>query len=796
MFRNYFTVAVRNLFRRKVYSFINILGLAIGVGFCFLTFLYIYHEWSYDSFHESADRIYLIYNTDSVRKNGKTWCGTPFPLASVLLEEVPGVTRVVRMTKTGVLWRYEDESLGASGLFADPAFFEMFSFIPIAGNLKTALEDINSVVITDKLAKQYFVQNNPVGRSISINTSNDFHDYTIAGVVEVPENSSIQFDFIIPFKRNIAEGGMTSWGAWNYYTFVQLTDDAQAAGICRKLVPLVEKHCEREKPDNGTDVWLQALPLTDIHLNASIVYNLAPGGNETYSYILIGVAVSVLLIACVNYVNLSLGLFDTRFKEIGIRKIVGATRLNLMKQFWSESLLLSLIAVFLGIMLMELLQPAFNRLMDQNLRIDYTSTSFVALGLMLTVGFVVGWYPALVLSNFPPVLALKNRLMFGRKKRFGQGLVIFQFSLSVLMVIITLVASDQVAFLRKKNLGFNPEQVIVIDTHGLKMKEKQRMLAIYRDMAPQHGDIFKVSMVNTSFARGPQWARTDTYEGRPVDFRTFTIDFDYFETLEIKMLEGRDFSRDFETEAFNFFDGHKNAIIVNETLVKEFGWDTAVGKELPFLGYSGIVIGVCEDFHFDSLRDGIRAATFTLQRGNGDLRFILTRIRSDDIPTTLALLKDTWKKVIPDHPFVYSFLDEDVERQYRAEEKWVTMISYSTLLAIFIASLGALGLASLTVAQRTKEIGIRKVLGASVFDILYMMSKEFFRLVVIGSILAWPTAYYLLDRWLQDFAYRIHISPGMFVLGGVLTLAIVLLTISSQALKAATSNPVDVLRYE
>jgi putative ABC transport system permease protein len=797
MFRNYLVVAWRNLVRNKLYSLINVLGLAIGIALCILSYLFVSREWSYDNFHEHRQRIYLLrmdYQTA-----GKPWASTPPVLAPTLREHFPELERVVRVygwfIKDGTAVRYGDRLFNMSGLLVDPEFFEMFSFPQVSGNLKQALEDPNSVVITRDMAHRYFGEEDPLGKRLSIRVGDQLQDFAVTGVTDLPENSSIRFDFLLSHavRRNYGEG----WFQCNVYTFFQLRERMDPAGLEAKFVPFFEQFFSEQKR-TGEEFFgdamhrLKLLPFEDLYLNTVIGAWLTLQSDPVYSCVLSGIALAVLLIACVNFINLSLGLSATRRKEIGVRKVLGALRLQLAKQFWGEAVLLSLLALLLGVGLAELCLPLFNDLTQRDLRLDYGAIWPALIGIALVVGLVTGVYPALVLSRFQPVEVMKGTLRLGGRNWFSQTLVAVQFALSIVLIVATLLISRQLAFLRKMNLGFNAEQVMVIDI-GERHAEGGRILAAYRQFAAQQPRILSLSMANMSFGTRDYFGTVLSEQAEPkTSILTYTVDYDYLKTLEMALIAGRDFSPDFPTD-------EKEALLVNESLVEFLHLDDPVGKEIPFDNDSifwGRIIGVVRDSHVKPLHDRLGPALFRLRSGNGWLRYILVRIAAEDIPGTLASLKDTWYQTVPDQPFAFSFLDEDVDRTFREDERWMAITRYSALVAIFVACLGVFGLTSLTVARRTKEIGIRKVLGASVPSIVMLLSKEFTYLVLAANLIAWPLAWYAMNRWLQSFAYRIELGPEVFVLGGVLALLIAWLTVSCQAIRAARANPVEALRYE
>jgi len=800
MLRNYVKTAFRNIKRFKVYSIINITGLSIGIMFCILSFLFIRHEFSYDIFHENADTLYLTrigYGSSDRKPTG----ATPPCLAPFLSGKIPEIGKICRVygwgIQEGTPVKYNDKLFNMSGFLVDPSFFEMFTFPRISGDLNSSLDNLNSVVISKKMAGIYFDNEEPLGKSLSINVRGKMYDFSVTGVVDIPKNSSFSFDFLVSYK--IRGESPEYWFAWNVYTFVLVNNTAAVSDVENKFISLFEQHFSEQVRNNhryfgDKNNRLRLLMFTDLYLNTEIRPWLMRRSNPLFSYIISGIALAVLLIACVNFMNLSLGLSSTRFKEVGMRKVVGATRINLLRQFLSESVLLSVVALLAGILLIFLLLPAFNDVMNRNLSFELRYVWGIFLGLAFLIGFLTGSYPALVMSGFHPAEVLKGKLKIGGANNFTKGLVIFQFSLSIVLIVSTLLMTRQMDFLRKKDLGFNFDYVVVIDSGGLGVsignEVRQRLLQTYRRQAAQYSTIQSISVGNMIFNKGRAGTGLE-YNGENISCGTFTVDYDFIKTLKINLIQGRDFSPDFPSD-------EKESIVVNESFVKACGFDEPIGKKLA-TGNSfvdGTIIGVVEDFHQQSLHHEILPAAFKLREGNGHLRFIVVRISPENVSSTLTLLESTWQQLVPDRPFIYSFLDEDVEKVFQEDERWVKIARWSSVLAIFIACLGAFGLTSLTVARRTKEVGIRKVVGASIGKIVILLSKEFMIFVLIANLISWPLTYFIVNDWLQDFAYRINPGLDIFIFGAFLVLFIVLFTISFQVIKAARANPVEALKYE
>ena len=814
MLKNYLVIAWRNALRHKLYSSINIIGLGIGIAFCLLMLLFVRHEWTYDSFHQHADDIYQVVVTFAWdEKNEKQTIYSPHPLAKVLKEEIPEIVQTVRfsgkrldqeLTPGDIHVRYGDKLFMEEVMFADATFSETFSFSLQEGDFSTAFKDPGAVVLSQEMARKYFGDKNPLHKRLSFRSarSNAWYDFTVAGVVEeIPGNSTIRFDFLLPYER-ISElfsaSTADSWERWEAVTFIQLTAGTPIKVVEGKLDALVQS--DKIPPVYGLYgeefrfVHFALQPLTDMHLNSDIptprIPGIEPESDPVYSYLLAGISLLVLGMACINFTNLGIARSTTRAREVGVRKVVGARRRQLIGQFGGEAILLSLIGLVGGVALAEFFLPIYNGLVGKDLLLEWNASLLGALvGLSLLVGLVAGSYPALVLSGFHPVEVLKGRLRGSGTSLFGRGLVMVQFMLSIALAISAVVMMRQLHFIQTRDLGFNKEQVVLINTEA--PGESQR--AALRNSLLQHSHVVNVAMVRYPLEYF-QKDEVGLSDGRPLDIRKLLVGYDLLETLEMDLVEGRDFSRGLGTDV-------TESIIINQTLASQIGRDEVVGQMIELDGRPRQIIGVVEDFYFESLHHQVSPTVLVLNPeladGVENGRLFVVRIKSDDIPGTLAYMEDKWNEIASyGKVFQYSFLNENIERFYREERRWGRMITYSSLFAIFIACLGAFGITSIVVTQRTKEIGIRKVLGASVPSIAALLSSEFFRLVLVANAMAWPLAYLAMDRWLQDFAYRIDLGIEELALGGALTLLLIMTTVISQAIKAAFSNPVDALRYE
>ena len=813
MIRNYLKIAYRNLVRHKIYSLINISGLAIGIAFCILTFLYVRHEWTYDAFHGNGDRIYRVV-TEMKGRGGRMMRGAMAPvlLRDLLLEEAPGVVNAVRFSRSEALVRSEAAAFVEQVMFADPSVFDMFSFPLVEGAPAQVLQSPHSAVISEAFAEKYFGEKPPVGEPLWIKPDrwSPKQAFIVSGVVgRIPANSTIRFDLLLPIDaaRTLWKWNMDWYASWSSL-YVELAPGVSASETAPIISGLNEGHnpWARRRP-----VRLTLQPLRDIHLSPEVwSREWEPISNPVYSYVLAGIALLVLAVACINFVNLAIGQSYTRVCEVGIRKVIGARRCQLVVQFWSEFTLLGVVALILGLAVAELSLPMFNGFVQRELSLTSAFDGMAVaalLGLLVVVGVLSGSYPALVLSGLQPAAVLTSRLKLGGRHFVGRALVVFQFVLSVLLVVCMLVMTRQTHLMKHKDLHFSPDHVVMISTRHLEGGNRRFLDAYRQELASQPG-VLEMTGVVDAFEWGKAGGSAKNREGERVAFARYFVDYNFLSTLKVGLIAGRNFSEQFPGDA-------AKAVIVNEALVHAMGWDDPVGKVLPFESPDGrakvvnpkseddyvhvkdpVVIGVVKDFHFRSLHHAIAPTIMILQPLIGSGSYILARISAERVDETLALLDAMWTQIAPNVPFEWTFLDEHFAAQYRGEERWTQIVMSASLFAIFIACLGAFGLTALAVARRTKEIGIRKILGASVPNIVRLLSREFVLLVGIANVIAWPIAWWAISKWLSNFAYRIDPGVGTFVLGGVLTLAVVLLTVGSQAVRAARANPVDALRYE
>jgi len=792
MLWNYLKVTWRNIKRYKGYSFINIVGLAVGLACCILVLLWVQDELSYDRFHTNGDDLYRVVAEWRKTEPATHYWPVCAPLAPALKEEFPEIIKATRFTRLrrGQLVRFGDKNFTEAQIcLTDPDFFEMFTFPFIQGDVQTALSNPDSFVLTEEMAAKYFGTENPLGKTLNINNE---YDFTVTGVIKnIPHNSHLQFDFLASFVRiedfERAWAVLDNWTLSGFATYVQLDKNASRVELTDKIANYLQKHVQESKDI----IYLQSLK--DVHLFSShIQFGMEGQGDIRYVYIFSIVAFFILVIASINFMNLATARSSNRVKEVGLRKVVGAKRAQLIRQFFCESVVMAFCSLILAVVLVELFLPVFINLSGKQLSLDFTShiniLSAIVL-LTLITGFLSGSYPALFLSSLRPVKILK-----GISKTEGQGylfrriLVVSQFSLSILLIICTVVVSHQVGFMRNKKLGFDKEQVAYFP---IRDELVQRYESLKSELLKNTG--IKNVTVSSNLPTSGVILTTDkvTWEGKNpeevVVLEVTSAGYDFTETFNMEMVKGRSFSKEFSSD-------EEEAIVINETAEKIIGIEDPVGKQLVFGESAVTIIGVVKDYHFKSLHSEIEPLVLAIVPSL--YRYVFVKLDAADIPNTLINIESTWKSFFPDTPFEFHFLDEAYEKLYRSEQQMGTLFNSFTILAVFISCLGLFGLASFMAEKRTKEIGIRKVLGASVIGIVALLNKQFAKWVLIANVIAWPVAYYAMSRWLQGFAYRINLGIWIFALAAAIALGIAVVTVSYQSIKAALANPADSLRYE
>jgi predicted permease len=777
MFKNYFKIALRNFLRHKGYTFINIAGLAIGIACCILIMLWVQDELSYDRFHENANDLYV-----ATFSNGSTV--TPTALSDYLKSEYPEIIHTSRYSGQGRnLLKFKDTDVyQEGGVMVDPDFLKMFTLPFLKGNPETSLDDPHSILLSEQVALKLFNTSDPIGQSLTFNTNLDLK---VTGVFEdYPSNSHINFQYILPTALAMAYNkNYNTWDVNNLRTYVQLRKNTPVEGVDAKITDVVERH----RPQDKRSMSLQ--PITRVHLNP---YHHT-GGAILYVYLFSTMAFFILLIACINFINLTTAKSSNRAREVGIRKTVGAFQSHLIRQFFGESLILTVFASGLAMGMVFLCLPIFNDLTGKTFTGKLLIQQAVVAGILgiifLTV-LLAGSYPSIVLSRFQPVKVLKGKgLATGQKgSLFRKALVVLQFSLSIFLILGTLMIFRQVHYLRKHDVGYNRENIVYF---GIGNRFRSNFETIKTELLV-NSNIQNVTLTDIAPYR---WQSNAGYgdvhwEGKTnqqVKMVMTSVDYDYLDTFGLTMAQGRFFSKEFSTDP-------DDAYVVNQAAVRAMEMDDPIGKELIVWDMSKRIIGVVKDYHFESLHNEIIPMAMRIDT-NGHYQACV-RISPHRIPDTLAFLESKWEEIYPEYPFEYRFLDDTIANQYRSEQSIGKIVTVFTILALFISCLGIFGLSSYTAEQRTKEIGIRKVLGATVSSIIKHISKEFVLLIVISNVIIWPLAYFALNRWLQTFAYRISIGWWPFVLTGISVLVVSLITVSWQIIRAATANPVDSLRYE
>jgi putative ABC transport system permease protein len=787
MLKNYIKTAFRNIRKHPGYSIINIAGLAIGLACCSFILIWVVDELSYDKFHENAPYLYRVEENQYYSGRVYHVTVTPYPLAPALKQDFPEIIEATQYVGLGgQLLRYGEKASFETGIKAvAPSFFRMFTYPIVKGDSNTALDDPLSVVISEEIAEKYFGDEDPIGKVFSVNNR---YDMKVTGVMKnVPNNSYLQFDMVIPYALLEKVGAVNdSMGTNSILTFVQLQKGVSLQQVNDKIRGFIKKHV----PSSVTELELALY--SRIHLHQYFGYG-RDMGQIKYVYIFSLIAFFVLIIACINFMNLSTARSANRAREVGVRKVVGALKGHIIRQFYGESVIYAFIALAFAVILVMLLMSPFNNLSRKELSLAILGNWQIILGFIgvtLFTGLVAGSYPALFLSSFKPVRVIKGGLKSGTgSSLFRRILVVVQFALSIFLIIGTVVIYNQLQYMKNRDVGYDEEHLVYIPMRGQTERFYEALKnALVKDprIVNVTGSTHRPSNIGSN-SGGANWDGKDP--DQVVLIGMSGVDYDYIETIGIELTEGRSFSKEYGTD-------QTEAFIVNEEVAKLMGKDSVVGEKFSFVGRDGKIIGVMKNFHYYSLRNKIEPLAIYMRPPDQGFNYTLIRIPSENISASLDFVKETWQKVVPDFPFEYRFLVDDFEYYYRAEERMGGLLRYFSILAVLIACLGLFGLASFTAEQRTKEIGIRKVLGASASQITLLLCREFFVLVLLANFIAWPVAYFVMRNWLQDFAYRTSMGVFTFVLTMVLALVIALLTVSFQAVKAAVANPVDALKYE
>ena len=799
MFKNYFKTAWRNLARNKVYSFINVAGLSLGLACAMLIMLYVKDEVSFDRFHKNVNNIYRVVLKSNQQGQEKERSNTGFLPGPRFTQNIPGIQSFVRVQNGVEDIKKGTEVQSQSLLYVDSNFFSIFTFPLLSGNAKTCLSEPHSIVLSEDAAKKYFATTDAVGKVLMVKEDTTFVPYKVTAVAKrCPQNSSLQFDVLLPLKESVEDASNTAnWFLGNFLnTFVVLNDKANLQKVENQMQTFFIKDATStykmlaKKFGFGADAKIGATyflqPYLDMHLSTSLPANDVNSSDPMYSYLLSGIALFVLLIASINFVNLTTARSAKRAKEVGIRKVIGSNRKQLIMQFLGESFFLCTIAFLLAIVLVHLLLPLFNTLSNKALSLSYLFDAKLVAGyitLYFLTGLLAGFYPAFVLSGYDPVQTLYSRFKIAGKNYLQKSLVVLQFTLASFLIIATLIIYSQFNFLTKTDLGYDDNNLVIVNKDGIKHTDA----AVFENELLTNPNIAGVSAKNAGYEQGAARNAADSV----IQFAYETVDESYLPLLKIPLLKGRNFSKEFPADS-------SQSVIVNESFVKTANWKNPVGETLKFSFDNNKiyhVIGVVKDYHFASLNEKVTPQLFTMKNDNLYGTYCI-KIKPGSATESLKWIHKAFKQFYPLSPYSYTFKIDDNKKQYAEVEKWKQIILFGAILTIFISCTGLFGLSVLSAEKRTKEIGIRKVFGASVKNIVTSLSTDFIKVVVIALVIASPLAYMIANKWLQNFPYRITISWWLFASAGIIVMLIALITISFQSIKAALANPVESLRSE
>ncbi|NET33658.1 MAG: FtsX-like permease family protein [Cyanothece sp. SIO1E1] len=800
MFKNYMKVTLRSLKKQKSYAFINVFGLAIGLAFCALIFLYVQDELTYDQMHEKRDRLYRVElaHFDEQGNQDRSFRNGPIPLGPTLQAEVPGIEHFARIFYRQHYTKSAGEAIQELVMYSDAELLSMFSFDVLEGNPENLLPNLSSVVITESVVSKYFNNESAYGKTLRIRKNEVFEDFEVTGVIaDPPSNSTLRVNMMLPIEGdNFFNPQFIDRFDMNLYqTYVLLNENVEISSLNDRLDTFTDKyHAQYQSFVRSQNGWPEDFRPFSYRLNPLPEIHLSSNSDPMYSYILSGIAIAILLIACINFMTLSIGRSSRRAKEIGMRKVIGAHRHQLMVQFWGEAFLICSISLIIGVLLAELFLPVFNVLSDKTLDFNYfenwQTLTFLVVFILFT-GFIAGSYPALLLSNIKPISTLKGTLKLSGSNVFTKGLVSLQFALSVCLIVGTLVMNNQLKFIQNKDLGYNKEHVLVIPLNRINGLD---LAAKMRNTIGNDANIADITATGTPLGFEGSFGYGVEHNGESFNINVFTVESNYNQFMELDIIAGRDFDPNLATDSLQ-------SIIVNETLIERMGLTDPIGSTIPGIiqgedPHGGaVIIGVVEDHIFAAMYQEIDPAFLTMNPAWGH-NTLFIRMMPADISETIATIEHQWNEFYPEIPFNYSFLDDDLYEVYQEDERWASIVNYASSFAILIACLGLFGLVALTVSSRIKEVGIRKVLGASSIRITGLFAKEFIKLVTIGVIVAIPLAYYVMNTWLQNFAYRIDIHAGHFAIAAALVLIISLATISVQTIRAGLTNPAKTLSNE
>ncbi|REG82531.1 ABC transporter permease [Algoriphagus antarcticus] len=816
MLKNYIKIALRNLAKHKFYTFINIIGLSVGVAVCMIISLFVINELSYDTGFKDADRIYRVKSEIVFGGNHWDMVLAPAPLADALPEDFPEVESAVHFRTRGTyLVKRLDENIKEDKVvWASKDFFKVFEIPLLEGNPEGALSEPNTMAISKSTAKKYFPNEDALGQSLTLDNDMDFR---ITGVYQdIPKNTHFHFDFLLS-AEGLEEAQRIVWMSSNFQTYFKLRENADPDALRAKLPSLIKTHMEPEiiqvfgegstletLSKNGGKFEFDIQPLLDIHLKSDLMGEFEPNFNITYIYLFVAVALFILAIACINFMNLSTARSANRAKEVGIRKAMGSFRSHLIRQFLMESILLSFISFLIAIPIVSILLPFFNDLAGRELVLPFKDFAFygILVAGAIGTGMLAGMYPAFFLSGFKPISILKGKVSMGMKSGLiRSSLVVFQFAVSIILVIATIAVFNQLNYIQNKKIGFNKEQIITVDDiYALGDQAETFKKEVLANSMMESGTITGFLPVSGTWRNSTSWwgeGKDPKQTENLVSLQNWSVDYDYVNTMGMNIVEGRDFSIQYASDS--------NSVILNETAAKSFNFEgdligqkiftLSQGEELDLKEQEGkTVVGIVENFHFESLKENIGPVIILLsETPDGIASF---RFNSSDTEAVVTFIESKWNELAPGQPFTYSFLDDRFGNMYASETRLGKVFAIFAAFAIIIACLGLFALTAFTAEQRTKEIGIRKVLGSSVRSIVFLLSKEFTKLVVIAFLIASPIAWWAMNLWLEDYEFKIQLGWKVFLSAGVFAAVISLLTISYQSIKAATSNPVNSLKSE
>ena len=795
MIKNYLILAVKHLRKQRIFSFINILGLTVGITCCFMIFLFILNELSYDNFHKNGKDIYRVMRVGNLDGDRREIPYLSPPFGPALVNDYPdAVQQSVRVMKDNNLISYNNISFNEKDMFlTDDNFFTFFDFQLLKGDKTSVLKDPNSIVLTETAAKRYFGKEDPIGKILQFNKREQLKVTGIA--VDVPANSHLQFDMIIPLElyRPMQPEWFTQWPNNGLFTYVQLNPAVDPKQFAQRFPAFMDKYLGQHYASAGFKMGLMIKPLKEIYFASDARDRSVKHGNKKMVYIFMSVAILILVIACINFINLATARATDRSKEVGLRKVLGALRGQLVSQFMIESVLYATVACILSITAVKLLMPFYTSLLGYELPAFWNNPLVYAfmLGVIIVVGLLAGSYPALLLSSFKPIESLRGKLRRGNSGAFfRKGLVVFQFGISVLLIICVIIIMSQMNYIRNTDLGFNKEQSLIVRFDNLAISRNKEQFKDQLQNIPAVQTVSLMSGEPGGFHDGYSF-ETEAKPGEKILFSTQFTDFDFVKTLGVKIIAGRDLSESFGTDS-------AQAVLINRNAASILGYtpEQAIGKWVRNLSRDSLrrtIVGVVEDYHYATLKDKIGPLVISPGR---DRRLAMVKITTAQVQPVINQIKKAYSSIAPDYPFEYSFLDEGFDRLYKTEAKQQSVLSVFSIIAIFIACLGLFGLASYTALKRTKEIGVRKVLGSTVRNICFLLSKDLLKPVLIGTLIATPLGYYAMNKWLEGFAYRVSFQWWMFAIAIITALTIALLTVGLQALKAALANPVKSLRTE